>query len=215
MLTKWRLAALAMCISQAAGAMMMEPTFHAANALGFYVVGEIEFAPRHHTSGKQILKNQFDEVRAVCGDGSRNIRLVLLAWSDLEYPPSTVKDQGFNQRLLADQRAAFVAQYLRKKIRQPVQVDLVNMSTRQPYTLRLPEAAPIEKESFDIKTAFEIAGAAPSDSLGVGLFGEYGQSGKVVVLLECPTSGTSRSMNSGQFPESKVAFWNSHAAPLS
>lgn len=184
-----------------AHAVLTEPTYHAADALGFLVVGEVEF-PRGSIDPKDSqIKEQIREIGEICPRThaydrgvSSFARFVLFAWADSEYPKRAVFARSLPEQGLAIKRASRVAESLRTRIQGPLTFELVNMASRKPHLIHVPESARVKESTYDAKAAMEIAGAAPSDAFGLGLFGENGQRSKVVIWVDCTeTLGRRRS----------------------
>lgn len=182
-------------------AVLTEPTYRAADALGFMVVGEVEF-PRGGSEPKESqIKEQVRELGEVCPRThafdrgvSSFARFVLFAWPDTEYPKRGVAARSLPEQVLAMKRASRVAESLRTSIQGPLTFELVNMASRKPHFIQVSDSARVKESTYDAKAAMETAGAAPSDAYGMGLFGENGQRSKVVIWVDCKeTLGRRRS----------------------
>ncbi|MBX3023023.1 MAG: hypothetical protein KF799_15210 [Bdellovibrionales bacterium] len=185
-------------LSWKAHTMVMPPTTNAAEALGYQVAGEIEFPRRTSTPLRQSLAENLAEIHEMCPRTQlRNspvrapVHIVVLAWSDREFPGE--RDEYTLEDLdLAAQRARRTAAGLRRDLPADTSFELVNMASRRPHKVRVSDRASVRGPVFDVKTALKISGAAPSGRLEVGLFGEYGQSSKAVVWVECFETFTRR-----------------------
>ena len=173
-------------------AILTEPTYQAAESMGFLVVGEIEFRRGSNSVAQNKMIEQVREIGEVCprtvtsGHGiSSFARFVLLAWSDLEFPNRKVSALSPGHQELARRRAQYVAEKLRSQVQGPLSFELVNMATRSPHPIRLNEHARVQHEAYDIKQALEISGGAPSTAYELGLFGEHGQRSKVIIWVDC------------------------------
>ncbi len=178
-----------------ANAILTEPTYHAADALGYLVVGEIEFPPGKSEPDRARIQDQVREIGEICPRTnayergvSSFARLVLLAWSDREFPTRRAYALAWPAQQLALKRARSVAENLRAKMQGPLSFELVNMATRKPHPIQVAEAARVRESRYDVKAAMEIAGGAPSDAYGMGLFGENGQRSKVIIWVDCKES---------------------------
>jgi hypothetical protein len=181
-----------MLVSHPASAVLTEPTYHAADALGYLVVGELEFPRGSFEPQASQMKDQIHEIGEVCPRThaidrgvSSFAHFVLFAWPDSEYPKRTVFARSPVDQALAMKRASRVAEDLRARIQGPLTFELVNMATRKPHLIHVAESARVHNPTYDAKAAMEIAGAAPSDAYGLGLFGENGQRSKVVIWVDC------------------------------
>lgn len=169
-----------------AQAIVMEPAFEAAESLGYQVVGEIEFGKNSVNIPDTSIKKQITEIGEMCPrtqsfdpNISSFVRFVILAWSDMDYPKRTNPFHSAHQQWLAHKRGLAVAEKIRTEIKGNINFELVNMAHRKPHLLN---------GRSDVKNALETAGAAPSDRLGMGLFAEYSQAAKAVILVDCKES---------------------------
>ena len=185
-----------------AHAMILEPTYQAADALGYHVVGELDFKPGSTEPDPTQIRTSIQEIGEMCPRTQAYDRhvssfthLILIAWSDAEFPSIHIKHQPVRYQQLAYARAKSVAGKIRRHVPSLASVEIVNMATRKPHPVRVAEEARIQTRKYDVKMALEIAGAAPSDQLGMGLFGEYGQRSKVLVWVDCKESFGKRRPN--------------------
>jgi hypothetical protein len=182
----------ALAFGSSSHAILTEPTYQAAEALGYVVVGEIEFKRGSHSAKAPQLNEQVREIGELCPRTlartqgvSSFVKLVLLAWADVEFPTRRKFAHSSDQQMLAAKRAEDVAEKLRSHVQGPLAFELVNMTTRRPHPIRVNESARVQQETYDVKSALEIAGGAPSDAYGLGLFGENGQRSKVIIWVDC------------------------------
>jgi len=173
-------------------ALVMEPTYQAADSLGYQLVGEVEFPADSFKAPPAQLSKQLKEIGELCPRTqafdphiSSFARFIILAWSDQDYPTRARQFHSSQQQWLAQKRAQAIAEKLRGEIKGSLTFDLVNMANRKPHIVQAGES---HKGRFDVKNILEMAGAAPSDALGFGLFAEYSQAAKAVLWLECKES---------------------------
>lgn len=186
------LTALAMLALGNAHAVLTEPTYQAAEAMSFLVVGEIEFQRgSYHVSGK-VVDEQVREIHELCPRTITQVqgissfaRFVLLAWSDVEFPSQKVSALSFHHQELAQRRAHFIAEKLRTQVQGPLSFELVNMGHRIPHPIRVSDHARGLHGSYDVKRTLERSGGAPSSPYELGLFGENGQRSKVIIWVDC------------------------------
>lgn len=216
-------------ISQPVQAIVMEPVIEAAESLGYRVAGELEFTTGsiRHRGMKESLKQVGEfcpRTQAFDRRVSTETRFVILAWPDLEYPGPGKRDHSLEQQKLAAHRAEAIADVLRNHVGGHLFFELVNMATRRPHLVRVTEAGRIQKSRDNVKETLELAGGAPSDRLGMGLFGEYSQRAKAVIWVDCYESLVKRRRNvptlvelagvRGQNLKSRGTLWHVHTAAL-
>ncbi len=175
-----------------ANAIVMEPAYQAAESLGYQVVGEIEFQNNSSAIPAPVIKKQMREIGEMCPrtqSADPNIssyaRFVILAWSDKDYP---TRERGFHsakQQWLAKKRGEAVAERIRSEVKGNLNFELVNMAHRKAHRVEAVEPGNPLTVQLNVKKAVEIAGAAPSDQLGVGLFAEYSQAAKALIWVDC------------------------------
>ena len=173
-------------------AVLTEPTYQAAEAMSFLVVGEIEFQRGSYHVSNKAVDDQVREIHEICPRTVSQVqgissfaRFVLLAWSDVEFPSQKVSALSFHHQELAQRRAHFIAEKLRTQVRGPLSFELVNMGHRIPHPIRVSDHAQSRHGSYDVKRILEHAGGAPSGPYEMGLFGENGQSSKVIIWVDC------------------------------
>ena len=186
---------LAFLLSTSAHALVLEPTFEAAESLGYQVVGEMEFQNGTTTIQSQEVDRPLSQIGEMCPRTqsvtpgiSSFARFVIMAWSDQDFPGHGKSAHSPRQQWLAEKRALAVAEKVRAEIKGHVEVDLVNMASRKAHMVNSADDSTHLRGRYDIKEVMETSGAAPSDRLGFGLFGEYSQAAKAVVLVNCRES---------------------------
>lgn len=177
-----------------AQAIVTSPTLEAADSLGLDVAGEIEFSAYSHVASTTALRESLNSIQEICprtqaieNPVSKTTHVVVVAWSDREFPKER-QSYAHADVALANQRATGIAAALRRELRGPTSFDLVNMASRQPHKIKLNERAQNPGSETDIKAALALAGAAPIGVLQLGLFGEYAQKSKAIILVECNES---------------------------
>lgn len=172
-------------------AIIMEPTFQAAESMGYQVVGEVEFAKG--SVSLPPFDRHLTEIAALCprtgssySDASSPANIVILAWGDADYPTKKQSALSSRQRWLALKRATETARRIEKSVSGTLNFELVNMASRKPHYID--SALPDRPGRGDVKSSLENFGAAPSDALGLGLFAEYSQAAKSVIWVACRES---------------------------
>lgn len=186
-----------------AHAIVMEPTFQAAESLGYQIVGEVEFNRDSHQVPPAQVGKQIREIGEMCPrtqaydpNISSFARFVILSWADLDYPSPTRRFHSAHQQWLAHKRGLAIAEKIRTGVKGNLTFELVNMAHRKPHLV----SSVVEGRApkiLNVKETLETAGAAPSDALGYGLFAEYSQAVKAVIWVECRESLMKRK---GSFP---------------
>lgn len=191
----------ALALACLARATPMEPIVQAARSLGYAVVGEIKYSPRAIEPESAALDRELAAVREVCprAPSDRALKkshLVLLAWSDQEYPSVDKHAHAPHEVALATARAERLAERLRDRLGSALEFDLINMAERTPQTVRVLDGGRLNGPRYDAKAALTLTGAAPSTPLELGLFGEYTQRSKVVLWADCDDVFPSRPVSS-------------------
>lgn len=176
-------------------AIIMEPTYQAANALGYQVLGEIEFDRESSQLSIAQIKPHVEELGEVCPRTqaydpsiSSFADFIVIAWSDSDFPARDRRFHSARDQHLANQRAQQVASTIKKVVKGNLRFEIVNMARRQAHFVHPGAERKTLESKQNIKQVLESAGAAPSDALGVGLFAEYSQAGKVLLWVDCHES---------------------------
>jgi hypothetical protein len=168
-------------------AIVLDPVFHAAEEMGYQVVGDLEFRPGSARIAEPQMRENLKEIDALCPTGPlRENHFVILAWSDREYPSAQQREAESSsaQVHLADERTLAVEESLRQHLAgAAASFERVNMATRTPQRLRPGSRA--HSTPGEVKQVLKLAGAAPSGELELGLFGEYGQHSKALIWVDC------------------------------
>lgn len=174
-----------------AHAIVMDPTFQAAESLGYQVVGEVEFN-RGSTRVFTLDKN-LAEIGELCPRTqstepgiSSFAKFVVLAWGDQDYPSKDKMFHNAHEQWMAEKRAREVTEKIQSSVRGQLSFELVNMATRKAHLVE--NLSPGHSGRQDIKSTMELAGGAPSNALGMGLFAEYSQLAKAVIWVDCHES---------------------------
>lgn len=182
-------------MSASANAIVMEPAYSAAESLGYQVVGEVEFPNNSAKIPSVELRKHIHEIGEMCPrtqatdpNISSFARFVILAWSDKDYPTRARGFHSAHEQWLAHKRGEAVAEKIRSEIKGNLNFELVNMAHRKVHQVDAIEPGSPMPVRQNVKAALELAGAAPSDQLGVGLFAEYSQSSKTLIWVDCRES---------------------------
>lgn len=178
-------------------ALITAPTLDAADELGFQVVGKITFSPYSVRSDPNEIRQSSEHLNHLCPGSRQELtpnawRILLLSWSDQEFPSPGQKAVSRKSRELARDRGLEVRRMLRSEMNPELsrgtQIIVVNMATRVPQLIapakQFRDETPVTQ---NIKTLLARNGAAPSNPYQLGLFGEYSQRDKVLIWVDCTT----------------------------
>jgi hypothetical protein len=180
--------ALLLFFSPNSHAILTAPVLEAADALNHSAISEIEFSPGATVPTPNPIEESALLLRRMCPgeNGSaptRELSLLLIAWPDAEFPPAGVH-RPWREVKIAQTRGQNVEAALILAGAPRAHIEIVNMATRTPHFTRV-RHGPSTERKMDVKHILESNGAAPTTPYQIGLFGEYAQHGKVLIMARC------------------------------